>query len=162
MTISFRLLAGPDRLLLKELLRVFADAFADPQTYQGAIPSDAYLQALLEKDHFIALAAMDNAQVVGGLAAYVLDKFEQERKEVYIYDLAVSEAYRRQGIASGLIHQLKTIARDRGAYVIFVQADAGDMPATRLYESLGTEEEVFHFDIPVDDSNIQSRATIKS
>jgi len=30
--------------------------------------------------------------VVGGLAAYVLEKFEQQRREIYIYDLAVSDA----------------------------------------------------------------------
>lgn len=148
MDTSFRLLAGADRPVFKELLQVFAEAFADPQTYQGDIPSDAYLSALLEKDHFIALAAVENGKVVGGLTAYILDKFEQERKEVYIYDLAVSNAYRRQGIATGLINQLKIIARERGAYVIFVQADAGDIPAIRLYESLGTREEVYHFDIP--------------
>jgi aminoglycoside 3-N-acetyltransferase I len=29
-----------------------------------------------------------------------------------------------------------------------VQADAGDGPALALYESLGTREEVLHFDIP--------------
>ncbi len=152
MDFSIRLLAPTDTPLFKELLQVFADAFADPQTYQGAIPSDAYLNALIERDHFLALVAMDNGQVVGGLTAYVLAKFEQERQEIYIYDLAVAEAYRRQGIATGLINTLRTIARDRGAYLIFVQADAGDVPAIRLYESLGTGAEVYNFDIPVNES----------
>ena len=46
------------------------------------------------KNHFIALVALDGNKVVGGLAAYVLDKFEQERKEIYIYDLAVSKDHR--------------------------------------------------------------------
>jgi aminoglycoside 3-N-acetyltransferase I len=31
--------------------------------------------------------------------------------------------------------------------VIFVQADIGDDPAIKLYESLGTREDVHHFDI---------------
>ncbi len=157
MNISFKLLAGTDPPLLKELLGVFAEAFADRETYLGAIPSDAYLKALLEKDHFIALVALDDDQVVAGLTAYVLDKFEQERKEMYIYDLAVSEAYRRRGTATGLINRLKTIARERGVYVIFVQADAGDTPAIRLYESLGIKEEVYHFDIPLDDQKGHDR-----
>jgi hypothetical protein len=30
---------------------------------------------LLSKQHFIAVAAMVDSEVVGGLAAYVLDKF---------------------------------------------------------------------------------------
>ncbi len=147
--VSYKLLSVSDVAVLKELLQVFGEAFEEPQTYQGAIPSDAYLESLLGKDHFIALVALDGRVVVGGLAAYVLDKFEQERKEVYIYDLAVSSGYRRQGIARGLINHLKTIAKERGSYVIFVQADQGDIPAIRLYESMGTKEDVHQFDIPV-------------
>jgi len=33
--------------------------------------------------------------------------------------------------------------------VIFVQADRGDAAAIALYESLGTREDVHHFDITV-------------
>jgi aminoglycoside 3-N-acetyltransferase I len=40
------------------------------------------------------------------------------------------------------------LAAQRGAWMIFVQADHGDDPAIRLYEGLGTREEVLHFDIP--------------
>jgi aminoglycoside 3-N-acetyltransferase I len=115
------------------------------------VPSDAYLEGLLAKPHFIAVAALDGTQVVGGLAAYVLDKFERARSEVYIYDLAVREAHRRAGVATALIRTLGRIAKDRGAYIMYVQADHGDDPAIRLYESLGTREDVFHFDIPVGD-----------
>ena len=118
--------------------------------YQGAVPSDDYLRVLLGKSTFIALAALDGQEVVGGLAAYVLEKFERERSEVYVYDLAVAEAHRREGIARRLIEALKPIARARGAWVIYVQADRGDAAAIALYESLGTREDVHHFDIPVD------------
>jgi aminoglycoside 3-N-acetyltransferase I len=94
------------------------------------------------------VALVDGA-VVGGLAAYVLEKFEQERSEIYIYDLAVAEHVRRRGIATALIGELRGIAKARGAWVIYVQADRGDEPAIRLYESLGMREDVLHFDISV-------------
>ena len=84
---------------------------------------------------------------VGGIAAYVLPKFEQARSEIYIYDLAVHEARRRRGIATALITELKRIAIERGAYVIYVQADYGDDAAIALYTKLGTREDVMHFDI---------------
>ena len=90
---------------------------------------------------------MNNTEIVGGLVAYELEKFEQERKEIYIYDLAVSEEHRRKGLAIGLIQTLKDIATERKSYSIFVQADREDAPAIALYESLGTKEAVFHFDI---------------
>lgn len=38
--------------------------------------------------------AMRDDTVIGGLAGYALKKFEQERKEYYIYDLAVATAFR--------------------------------------------------------------------
>ena len=88
--------------------------------------------------------------MIGGLTAYVLDKFEQERKEIYIYDLAVLKEHRRRGIASKLIQKLRQVGKVLVAYVIFVQADKGDTAAIKLYESLGTREDVYNFDITVD------------
>ncbi len=137
----------PDVRAMRQLLGVFADAFEDHESYQSAAPSDEYLTKLLAREDFIPLVAIVEGKVVGGLAAYVLQKFEQERSEIYIYDLAVLESHRRQGIATGLIDKLRDIAREIGSYVIYVQADPPDEPAVKLYESLGTREDVFHFDI---------------
>ena len=92
---------------------------------------------------------MNGNEAVGGLAAYELDKFEQDRREIYIYDLAVVESHRRMGVATGLIGELKRIASERNVYVIFVQADTGDRPATATYEGLGTKKTSYHFDIEV-------------
>jgi aminoglycoside 3-N-acetyltransferase I len=135
--------------LFKQLLKVFGEAFEEVDTYQKQMPSDSYLQALLGQQHFMVIVALKGNQVVGGLAAYELQKFEQERRETYIYDLAVAQPYRRQGIATSLINELKSIAKERDVYVIFVQADIGDEPAISLYESLGVKENVLHFDIAV-------------
>lgn len=84
--------------------------------------------------------------MVGGLVAYVLTKFEQARSEAYVYDLAVDERFRRQGIATALIREVQRVSKAKGAYVVFVQADYGDDPAVALYSKLGTREEVLHFD----------------
>ena len=128
---------------------LFGEAFADPSSYTEARPGQAYLAELLGSDGFIALAAVKGDAVVGGLAAYELRKFERQRSEFYLYDLAVGEAHRREGIATALITELKRIAATRDGHVIFVQADYGDDPAIALYSKLGTREEVLHFDIAV-------------
>ena len=151
MDYSFTQLSPSDIAKLKELLTVFGQAFEDIPTYQDAVPGDAYLGSFLSKAHVLVLVASDpTGDVVGGLVAYELEKFERDRREIYIYDLAVSESHRRRGIATGLIRTLKRIAGERSAYVIFVQADHGDTPAIRLYESLGVREDVYHFDISVE------------
>jgi aminoglycoside 3-N-acetyltransferase I len=101
----------------------------------------------VSKDSIIPLVALNDGQVIGGLVAYELDKLEQERSEIYIYDLAVDDAHRRQGVATALISRLGEIASSRGAWVIYVQADYGDEPAIALYTKLGRREDVMHFDI---------------
>jgi aminoglycoside 3-N-acetyltransferase I len=138
-----------DVALLEALSTTFGEAFDEAEIYGGARPSSAYLARLLGSDYFMALVALEGDEVVGGLAAYELRKFEQERSEIYIYDLAVAAAHRRWGIATALIEELKNIAAARGAYVVFVQADPGDTPAVALYTKLGKREDVLHFDIPI-------------
>jgi len=149
-SVSVCTLGPSDLTLMHAMLTMFGEAFGEVETYGAARPGDDYLRRLLANEHFIALAAVLNGAVVGGLAAYVLDKFEQARSEIYVYDLAVAEAHRRTGIATALIEALKPIAVDRGAYVMFVQADAADAPAAALYSKLGRREDVLHFDIPVE------------
>lgn len=144
---KIRELTTTDIGLFRELLAVMGHAFGDIDTYTRAQPDDAYLRRLLGGEHFIALAAFDGDAVIGGLAAYELQKFEQARSEIYIYDLAVAVSHRRRGVATALIEALKAIAAKRGAYVIFVQADPPDAPAVALYTKLGVREDVLHFDI---------------
>ena len=139
---------GPDDVAhLEALLSLFGRAFGDPDTYDKCRPGPGYLAGLLDSPTFVAVAAIHDGGVVGGLAAYILPKFEQARSEIYIYDLAVDEPFRRRGIATLLINKLRAVAVDRGAWVIFVQADPGDAPAVELYSKLGVREDVFHFDI---------------
>ena len=151
MSVAVRQLTSDDLARMDALLTTFGEAFDDVETYSRKRPEPDYLRRLLASDYFIALAAMKGDAVVGGLAAYELRKFEQQRSEIYIYDLAVASAHRREGIATALILELRRIAAVRGAYVIFVQADtaAEDEPARALYSKLGTREEVLHFDIAV-------------
>src|SRR3546814_9520205 len=86
--------------MFRELLSVMGRAFDDPDTYTGAQPDAAYLRKLLAGAYFIALAAVEDGVVIGGLAAYELPKFERARSEIYIYDLAVASAHRRRGVAT--------------------------------------------------------------
>ena len=148
---DFRRIAPDDIALMNAVLAFFGEAFNDPESYTRRPPSPDYLRRLLAGESFIALAALQDGAVVGAIAAYELQKFEQERSEIYIYDLAVAPAHRRQGVATALIDALRQVAAQRGAYVMFVQADTGteDQAAIALYSKLGIREDVLHFDIAV-------------
>jgi aminoglycoside 3-N-acetyltransferase I len=144
-------LDAADLAAMKALLRLFGEVFGDLDTYQAAVPSDAYLLGLLRDETFFAVAAHDeHGATIGAIAAYELKKFEQERSEIYIYDLAVDANHRRKGVATALIRTLGEAARKRGAYVMFVQADVGeeDEAANALYRKLASEMIVAnHYDI---------------
>jgi aminoglycoside 3-N-acetyltransferase I len=142
-----RVLVPGDASLLRELLSLFGRVFEDAETYCAYQPDDDYLEKLLSSDTFIAIVAIEESKAIGGLAGYVLPKFEQVRSEFYIYDLAVDERHRRKGVATAMIEKLREIVVSRGVYVIFVQADLNDKPAIALYTSLGNREDVLHFDI---------------
>jgi aminoglycoside 3-N-acetyltransferase I len=143
-------LGADDLDLMDSLLDCFGEAFEEPDTYGKFRPDADYMRELLGSNMFISIVAHINSKVIGGLAAYELKKFEQKRSEIYIYDLAVATKYRRKGIATALIRDLKSIAKARGAWVVFVQADYVDHPAINLYTKLGFKEEVLHFDIPLE------------
>ena len=146
---TVRQLMSDDVGLVQGLLTLFGQVFEGEPTYTNALPDRQYLEKLLCRETVIVLVALRDAEVVGGLVAYELEKLEQHRSEIYIYDLAVAEQYRRRGVATGLIAQVRTIASQRGAHVVYVQADLEDEPAIQLYTKLGTREDVLHFDIAV-------------
>jgi len=146
-SIDIHRLAPGDLDTMNAMLALFGDAFEEPDTYTAARPDAEYTRKLLASGSFIALAALFEERVVGALAAYELQKFEQARSEIYIYDLAVAEAYRRRGIATALIERVRQIAAERGAWVVVIQADQGDDAAIALYDKLGKREAVLHFDI---------------
>lgn len=147
MTARISHLQSSDVPLMLDMLTLFGEAFDEVDGFARARPRADYLERLLGGNLFIALAAIEDGQVVGGIAAYDLPKFEQERSEIYIYDLAVSEAHRRRGIATAMILELKKVAAARGAHVIFVQADVADGPAVALYRKMGIGQDVIQFDI---------------
>lgn len=147
MSVTIRRLGPADCGAMRALNACFATAFLDDGQYPADQPDPEWLEQQLAQPHIIALVAEMDRAIIGGLVAYQLAKLEQARSEIYIYDLAVAEAWRRQGVATALIDYLRGIARDVGAWVIYVQADYADPPAIALYTKLGTREDVLHFDI---------------
>jgi aminoglycoside 3-N-acetyltransferase I len=147
-TIAIRRLTTGDVEAARDLNALYADAFADHETYRRDHPDDAWLARQLAKDAIILLIARIDGRIVGGLTAYELPKFEAARSEIYLYDLAVCASVRRRGIATALITELQHIAADIDAWAVFVQADYGDDPAVALYTKLGVREDVMHFDLP--------------
>ncbi len=139
-----RLRAG-DRDLARRLFGVMAEVFEEPGTPLG----DAYLDALLGRDDFWALAALVDGEAVGGLTAHALPMTRAEATELFIYDVAVRADHQRRGVGRRLVGALREGAAAEGIAVLFVPADADDAHALDFYHALGGEPAavtIFTFD----------------
>ena len=72
-------LTAADLGQLRKLNELFAEAFHEREIYCSAPPHDGYVRDLLADRHTIVLVALADVDVAGGLVAYELRKFEQER-----------------------------------------------------------------------------------
>jgi len=64
--------------------------------------------------------------------------------EMFLYELAVDERFRRRGIGKALVDELLGIARAHGCYDLWVLTDHDNDAALATYRSTGTTEESTH------------------
>jgi len=57
--------------------------------------------------------------------------------EMFLYELSVDPAFRRQGIARALVEELRETARRRGCYGMWVLTDEDNAAARATYEGTG-------------------------
>ncbi|MER5385840.1 GNAT family N-acetyltransferase [Streptomyces sp. NPDC006465] len=61
--------------------------------------------------------------------------------EMFLYELAVAEAFRRRGTGRALIRELSALARERGCYGMWVGVDTGNDVALATYRSAGGKDD---------------------
>jgi ribosomal protein S18 acetylase RimI-like enzyme len=60
---------------------------------------------------------------------------------MFLYELAVDEPFRRQGIGRALVDRLTALARDAGCYGMWVVTDDDNEAARATYEGTGAVPE---------------------
>ena len=110
-----------------------AEVFDEPAAAVG----DAYLDALLRREDFWAIAALADGEVVGGLTAHTLPMTRSESAELFIYDVAVRADRQRQGVGRQLLAALRDAAARAGIADVFVPAETEDVHALDFYRALG-------------------------
>jgi aminoglycoside 3-N-acetyltransferase I len=129
-----RLTAG-DREPAKVLFTLMAEVFEEDSEEL----SDGYIDRLLGREDFWAIAAFADNDIVGGLTAHTLPMTRAQASEIFIYDIAVRSAHQRKGIGRRLIAELRAQAAGMGIQELFVPADNEDVHALDFYRALGGE-----------------------
>lgn len=142
--IEIELLSGDDSDKMLQLLSVFEMTF-NMENFKP--PSHTYIKQLLLKDNFLAVVAIIEGRVIGGLTIYTLEQYYSEKPLAYIFDLAVLPEFQRGRIGTRLIRFTIDFLAQKGFEEVFVQADKIDDYALKFYRSTGPtdEEDVIHF-----------------
>jgi aminoglycoside 3-N-acetyltransferase I len=126
-------LGSGDRELARQVFSLMADIFAEGHGELG----DGYLDRLLSREEFWAIAAFVDGELVGGVTAHTLPMTREEALELFIYDIAVRGDHQRRGVGRRLVTALREAAAVAGIHDVFVPADDDDLHALDFYRALG-------------------------
>ena len=89
--------------------------------------------------HHLFVAQVDGRAV--GFVSGVELTHPDKGTEMFLYELAVDEKFRRRGIGRRLTDALATLARERGCYDMWVGTEADNVAALATYRSSGAARE---------------------
>jgi aminoglycoside 3-N-acetyltransferase I len=134
-TITTRRLEPNETATGKALFTMMAAVFGEVMAPLG----DAYVERILARPDFWAIAAFDGVDIVGGRTAHTLPMTREEASEIFLYDIAVREDRQRRGIGRRLVAALRQAGSAQGLHDVFVPADDEDEHALDFYRALGGE-----------------------
>lgn len=152
MSYTIKKLESIDVALAKQLIQAWHEIDG---TINGKVPTEKYIIESLAKPHYHVFVAIHENQVVGGQTAYELQLFDEEKTEMFLYELGVVESHRQQGVAMQLISALKAFCLQRGIDTLFVGTEMENLKARNLYlKTKGAFEEVAWFTYKLRDSEV--------
>jgi aminoglycoside 3-N-acetyltransferase I len=144
MRVEIKLIGVNDVDYFLELISVFKKVF---YWDNFIFPNQTYLKKMLNNKNLLSFIAIENNKVVGGLTAYILDRYDSEKPSAYVYDLAVLPDFQRKGFGKQLIAVITEYCKENGFYDVFVQTERDDLQAVNFYRGtkISSEIQATHF-----------------
>lgn len=125
-----RILPGDERTVLR------ADRLFDRRK-----PDPDAVRSFLADRRNVLLFAFARRKAVGYLRATELRQLSTRHPQMFLYEITVEEAFRRQGVGKALVNTLLQYCRERGFEEVFVLTDPANVAAVALYRSTGAVTE---------------------
>jgi ribosomal protein S18 acetylase RimI-like enzyme len=104
--------------------------------FDDSVDAPAVRAFLTDPRHHLLIAFVDG-ESVGFVSAIELLHPDKHRPEMFIYELAVDDRYRRRGVATAMLARLKERCVERGCREMFVLTDEANEAAMRTYRAAG-------------------------
>ena len=123
--VEIRLIGAGDKEGVKAASRLFDNPADDAATDRFLTEEGHHLLIAYEEDHPVGF--------VSGVEVTHPDK----GTEMFLYELAVDEPFRRRGIGRELVDRLAALSRERGCYGMWVITDPENAAALATYRGSG-------------------------
>ena len=120
------------------------DAVRDAGALFDAPPEPQATRRFLSEPGHHLLVAYDAGGAPAGFVSGVETTHPDKGTEMFLYELAVHEPARRQGIGTALVRALAAVARERGCYGMWVGVEADNEAALRTYARAGARPPAPH------------------
>jgi aminoglycoside 6'-N-acetyltransferase I len=133
MSVEIRRVAPGDEGLFDRVADDVFDHPVDPEIMAAYLATPGHL-------FVVAVVA---GEVVGQVAAVVHWHPDLRPVELYIDEVAVAPAHRRDGVASRMLDEMFALGRSLGCEEAWVGTEGDNLPAIAFYESRGAAPEPF-------------------
>jgi len=105
-----------------------------------APPEEAVTRRFLQAEGHHLLVAYEGDLPVGFVSGVEVTH-PDKGTEMFLYELAVAEGFRRRGFGGALVARLASLAEERGCYGMWVLTDGENKPALVTYAASGGSAE---------------------
>ena len=140
-----RRLGPADVARAEAAVRAFKRPWPSADSHDALLASNSLSAFLANPANFLLVAVAENQpDPVGYLLAYRLERPDRQASQMFIYEVDVAEGWRRRGLASALLEEIRRLARAEGMFEAFVLTSRGNEAARSLYARTGAVVEDDH------------------